>query len=40
MHTLKEKLIKNGLIKSTSKAPDSVLRQIASDAEVVAKKAL
>jgi len=37
---LKEKLIKDGLIKSTSKAPESILRQIASDAEVVAKKAL
>jgi len=37
---LKDKLIKGGLIKPTSKAPESVLRQIASDAEVVAKKAL
>jgi len=37
---LKEKLIKGGLIKATSKAPESVLRQIAGDAEVVAKKAL
>ena len=37
---LKEKLIKKGLIKSTSKAPESVLRQIAADAEVVANKAL
>jgi hypothetical protein len=37
---LKEKLIKGGLIKPTSKAPESVLRQIASDAEVVANKAL
>jgi len=37
---LKEKLIKDGLIKSTSKAPESILRQIASDAEVVSKKAL
>jgi hypothetical protein len=37
---VKEKLIKGGLIKSNSKAPESVLRQIASDAEVVAKKAL
>jgi hypothetical protein len=37
---LKEKLIKNGLIKANSKAPEAVLRQIASDAEVVAKKAL
>lgn len=37
---LKEKLIKGGLIKANSKAPESVLRQIAGDAEVVAKKAL
>ena len=37
---LKDKLIKGGLIKPSSKAPESVLRQIASDAEVVAKKAL
>lgn len=37
---LKEKLIKGGLIKSNSKAPENVLRQIAADAEVVAKKAL
>lgn len=37
---LKEKLIKSGLIKSTSKAPESILRQIASDSEVVSKKAL
>ena len=37
---LKEKLIKDGLIKSTSKAPESVLRQIASDSEVVHKRAL
>lgn len=40
LESLKEKLIKEGLIKSTSKAPESVLRQIASDAEVVSKKAL
>jgi hypothetical protein len=37
---LKDKLIKKGLIKSTSKAPESVLRQIAADSEVVANKAL
>jgi hypothetical protein len=37
---LKEHLISRGLIKATSKAPESVLRQIATDAEVVAKKAL
>jgi len=37
---LKEKLVKDGLIKATSKAPESVLRQIASDAAVVNKRAL
>jgi hypothetical protein len=37
---LKEKLIKGGLIKTNSKAPESVLRQIAADAEVVKNKAL
>lgn len=37
---LKEKLVKGGLIKANSKAPESILRQIAGDAEVVAKKAL
>jgi hypothetical protein len=37
---LKEKLVKGGLIKTNSKAPENVLRQIATDAEVVAKKAL
>ena len=37
---LKEKLIKDGLIKSTSKAPESVLRQIANDAAIVNKRAL
>lgn len=37
---LKEKLIKDGLIKATSKAPESVLRQILSDSEVVHKRAL
>ena len=37
---LKEKLVKAGLIKSNSKAPESVLRQIAADAEVVKNKAL
>ena len=35
---LKEKLIKEGLIKSTSKAPESVLRQIAHDSEAVSKR--
>lgn len=37
---LKDNLIKGGLIKSNSKAPESVLRQIARDAELVKKKAL
>jgi hypothetical protein len=37
---LKDKLIKGGLIKANSKAPEAVLRTIAKDAEVVAKKAL
>ena len=37
---LKDKLVKGGLIKANSKAPEGVLRQIARDAEVVAKKAL
>lgn len=37
---LKNKLIKGGLIKANSKAPEGVLRQIAMDAEVVKNKAL
>lgn len=37
---LKEKLIKGGLIKPNSKAPEAVLRQIAGDAEMMVKKAL
>lgn len=37
---LKEELIKKKLIKSTSKAPESVIRQIAIDAQIVAGKAL
>jgi hypothetical protein len=37
---LKDRLIKGGLIKVNSKAPESVLRQIAADAEVVKNKAL
>jgi hypothetical protein len=37
---LKERLIKGGLIKPTSKAPEPVLRQIARDAEIVKNKAL
>jgi hypothetical protein len=40
LDALKAKLIKGGLIKANSKAPESVLRQIAADADVVAKKAL
>lgn len=37
---LKERLIKGGLIKPTSTAPEAVLRQIARDAEIVKNKAL
>lgn len=37
---LKEQLIQKKLIKPTSKAPESVLRQIATDAQIVAGKAL
>jgi hypothetical protein len=37
---LKEHLIKHKLIKHTSKAPESVLRQIAADSQIVAGKAL
>ena len=37
---LKEELIKKKLIKSTSKAPEGVLRQIAADAQVLEDKAL
>jgi len=37
---LKEELIKKKLIKPTSKAPESVLRQIAADAQIVEGKAL
>jgi hypothetical protein len=37
---LKEELLKKKLIKSTSKAPESVLRQIAADAQIVEGKAL
>jgi hypothetical protein len=37
---LKEELVKKKLIKPTSKAPESVLRQIAIDSNIVAKKAL
>lgn len=40
IEALKDKLVKGGLIKATSKAPEGVLRQIARDVEVVAKKAL
>jgi len=40
IEVLKEKLIKGGLIKPSSKAPESVLRQIAADAAVVKNKAL
>jgi hypothetical protein len=37
---LREQLIQKKLIKPTSKAPESVLRQIAADAQIVAGKAL
>jgi hypothetical protein len=37
---LKEHLVSKKLIKSTSKAPESVLRQIAADSQIVASKAL
>ena len=37
---LKDKLVKGGLIKANSKAPETVLRQMAADAEVVKNKAL
>lgn len=40
LEELREYLIKNKLIKATSKAPESVLRQIAIDTEVVKNKAL
>lgn len=40
IEALKDRLIKGGLIKANSKAPESVLRQIAMDAEVVKNKAL
>lgn len=40
IESLKAKLVKSGLIKANSKAPDHVLRQIATDSAVVAKKAL
>jgi hypothetical protein len=32
---LKKQLVEQGLIKTTSKAPESVLRQIAADAQIV-----
>jgi hypothetical protein len=37
---LKDKLVKGGLIKVNSKAPEKVLRTIAADADIIAKKAL
>ena len=37
---LKEQLIKGGFIKATSKAPESVLRQIATDSHIIGSKAL
>lgn len=40
IETLKEKLIKGGLIKPNSKAPANLLRQMATDAETLTNKAL
>jgi len=40
LEDLKKQLIEKKLIKPTSKAPESVLRQIAADAQIVAHKAL
>jgi hypothetical protein len=40
IEVIKDKLIKGGLIKANSKAPESILRQIAADSEVVKNKAL
>jgi hypothetical protein len=40
LEKLREHLIQKKLIKPTSKAPESVLRQIAADAQIVAGKAL
>ena len=40
IEALKDKLIKGGLIKANSKAPENVLRQIAADAETLKNKAL
>ncbi len=37
---LRQELIKRGLIKQTSKAPESILRQIAADAQIVGGTAL
>jgi len=37
---LKEHLVKKGLIKATSKAPESILRQIAADAQIVSGQSL
>jgi len=37
---LREHLVAKKLIKTTSKAPDAVLRQIAADSQIVAKKVL
>lgn len=40
LEKLKEKLVKGGLIKESSKAPQHVLQQIARDAAIITKKAL
>jgi len=40
LETLRQQLIQKKLIKASSKAPESVLRQIAADSQIVAGKAL
>ena len=40
LDTLREHLIQKKLIKATSKAPESILRQIAADSQIVAGKSL
>jgi hypothetical protein len=40
LEDLRKELIKRGLIKESSKAPESILRQIASDAQIISGKGL
>ena len=40
LSALKDHLVKKGLIKATSKAPESILRQIAADAQIVSGQSL